>query len=76
MRFALTWMSAMMLCGCLGQAKPDILQARLREQQRYVMEVEQKMETAQADLKRAARALVWRANRFTSRPTAMKFTPC
>ena len=37
MRFALTWMSAMMLCGCLGQAKPDILQARLREQQRYVM---------------------------------------
>ena len=55
MRFALTWMSAMMLCGCLGQAKPDILQARLREQQRYVMEVEQKMETAQADLKRARR---------------------
>ena len=55
MRFALTWMSAMMLCGCLGQAKPDILQARLREQQRYVMEVEQKMETAQADLKRAQR---------------------
>ena len=55
MRVVLTWMSALMLCGCLGQAKPDILQARLREQQRYVMEVEQKMETAQADLKRARR---------------------
>ena len=55
MRVVLTWMSALMLCGCLGRAKPDILQARLREQQEHVVEVERKMETAQADLNRARR---------------------
>lgn len=55
MRVALTWMSALMLCGCLGRAKPDILQARLREQQQYVAEVERKMEVAEADLKKARR---------------------
>lgn len=55
MRVTLTWMSALMLCGCLGRANPDLLQARLREQQEHVVEVERKMETAQADLKRARR---------------------
>lgn len=55
MRVALTWMSALLLCGCLGRAKPDLLQARLREQQERVVEVERRMEAAQADLQRARR---------------------
>lgn len=55
MRVALTWMSALLLCGCLGRAKPDLLQARLREQQERVVEVERRMEAAQADLERARR---------------------
>ncbi|MBS0206442.1 MAG: hypothetical protein JSS49_26430 [Planctomycetes bacterium] len=55
MRVALTWMSALVLCGCLGRAKPDLLQARLREQQERVVEVERRMEAAQADLQRARR---------------------
>lgn len=53
MRVALTWMSALVLCGCLGRANPDLLRARLREQQEHLVEVERRMETAQADLKRA-----------------------
>jgi outer membrane murein-binding lipoprotein Lpp len=55
MRIMLTWMSALMLCGCLGRAKPDLLQARLREQQEYVVDVERRMEAAQSDLQQARR---------------------
>jgi outer membrane murein-binding lipoprotein Lpp len=55
MRVVLTWMSALMLCGCLGRAKPDLLQARLREQQEHIVEVERRMEAAQTDLQRARR---------------------
>jgi len=53
MRVVLTGMSALVLCGCLGRANPDLLRARLREQQEHLVEVERRMETAQADLKRA-----------------------
>ncbi len=53
MRVVLTWMSALMLCGCLGRGDPDLLRARLREQQEHLVEVERRMETAQTDLKRA-----------------------
>lgn len=55
MRIMLTWMSALMLCGCLGRAKPDLLQARLREQQEYVVDVERRMEVAESDLQHARR---------------------
>ena len=55
MRVVLTWMSALMLCGCLGRANPDLLQARLREQQEHLVNVERQMETAQTELRRARR---------------------
>ena len=55
MRVLLTGMSALMLCGCLGRANPDLLHARLREQQEHLVEVEQRMEAAQTDLQRARR---------------------
>lgn len=55
MRLMLTWMSALILCGCLGRAKPDLLQARLRAEQERVVEVEQKMASAEAELKKARR---------------------
>jgi hypothetical protein len=55
MRLMLTGMSALLLCGCLGRGNPDLLQARLREQQEHLVEVERRMEAAQADLSRARR---------------------
>ena len=55
MRRALTWMSALMLCGCLGRAKPDLLQARLREQQEHLVEVERRADAAQTELARSRR---------------------
>lgn len=55
MRLVLTWMSALMFCGCLARGNSDLLQARLREQQEHTVEVERKMEAAQADLQRARR---------------------
>lgn len=55
MRVALTWMSALLLCGCLGRGSADLLQARLREQQQYVAEVERQKDAALADLKRSKR---------------------
>ncbi len=55
MRLVLTWMSALMLCGCLARGNSDLLQARLREQQEHTVEVERRMEAAQADLQRARR---------------------
>ena len=54
MRLALTWMSALLLCGCLGRAKPDLLQARLREQQEQTAELERQVASTQADLQRAS----------------------
>lgn len=55
MRCLLTWMSALMLCGCLGRAKPDLLQARLREQQEHVVEVERRMDATKLELAKARR---------------------
>lgn len=55
MRSLLTWMSALVLCGCLGRAKPDLLQARLREQQQYLTEIEREKDDALTELKRARR---------------------
>jgi len=55
MRLVLTWMSALVLCGCLARGNSDLLQARLREQQEHTAEVERRMDAAQADLQRARR---------------------
>jgi hypothetical protein len=55
MRVVLTGMSALMLCGCLARGNVDLLQARLRQQQEYVAEVERRAEVAQAELKRSQR---------------------
>ena len=55
MRIALTWMSALLLCGCLGRGNADLLQARLREQQQHLAEVERQKETAVAELERSHR---------------------
>jgi hypothetical protein len=51
MRRALTWMSALMLCGCLGRAKPDLLQA----QQEHLVEVERRADATQTELARSRR---------------------
>lgn len=55
MRVALTWMSALLLCGCLGRGNADLLQARLREQQEHMVEVERQKDAALAELKRSKR---------------------
>src|SRR5579871_2903820 len=55
MRLALTWMSALLLCGCLSRGKTDLLQARLREQQEHVTQMERQIASTQADLKRSQR---------------------
>lgn len=55
MRVVLTWMSALVLCGCLGRAKPDLLQARLREQQQFVADLQREHQDSQSELKRARR---------------------
>lgn len=55
MRYSLTWMSALLICGCLGGTKPDLLEARLREQQDHLVAAERRIELAQTELQRVRR---------------------
>src|ERR1700759_1302502 len=53
MRLALTWMSPLLICGCLSRGKSDLLQARLREQQEHTAELERQLASTRGDLQRS-----------------------
>lgn len=55
MKYLLTGMSALLLCGCLGRGNTDLLHARIREQQAQIADAEQKTAQSMAELQRLRR---------------------
>lgn len=53
MRWMLTGMSAILICGCLSRGGNDLLQARLRDQQERLIETERQIAAAQTELRRS-----------------------